>query len=102
MTKEQAIILLQRYRQGVCSGEEKQAVERWYASLEAKGEWKWTDEEKALFGEELFERIAAEVAEDGKGKVIQMFKRLAGWKVAAAVLLLGATTFMWILLSGDN
>lgn len=102
MTKEQAIILLQRYREGLCSGEEKQAVERWYASLEEKGEWKWTDEERALFGEELFERIAAEVAEDREDIVIQMPKRLAGWKVAAAVLLLGAAAWMWLLLSGDN
>ncbi|MBX3240884.1 MAG: FecR domain-containing protein [Chitinophagaceae bacterium] len=102
MTKEQAVILLQRYREGLCSEEEKQAVERWYASLEAKGEWKWTDEEKALFGEELFERISAEVAGNREGTVIQMPKRMLPWKVAAAVLLLGATALMWLLLSDDN
>lgn len=102
MTKEQAIILLQRYREGLCTKEEKEAVERWYASLEANGEWRWTNEEKALFGEELFERIAAEVAGNREGTVIQMSKRIAGWKVAAAVLLLGATALMWLLLSGDN
>lgn len=102
MTKEQAVILLQRYREGVCSREEKEAIERWYASLEAKGGWKWTDEEKALFGEELFERISTEIAEDTEATVIRMFKRVSWWKVAAAVLLLGAATFMWLLLSGDN
>jgi len=102
MTKEQAVILLQRYRKGLCSEEEKKAVERWYMSLEAKRDWNWTDEEKALFGEELFERISAEVAEEKEDAVIQMPGRIAWWKVAAAVLLLGATTFMWILLSRDK
>ena len=102
MTKEDAIILLQRYREGLCSEEEKQAVERWYASLEAKGTWTWTDEEKILFGEEVFERISAEAAEYRGNTVIRMPKRIASWKVAAAVLLLGTTTFMWILLSGGN
>jgi len=103
MTKEEAVILLQRYREGLCSGEEKQAVERWYASLEAKGTWTWTEEEKALFGEEVFERVSAEVAEERDATVIQMPTRIRWWKVAAAVvLLLGAATFIWRSLSGNS
>jgi ferric-dicitrate binding protein FerR (iron transport regulator) len=103
MTKEEAVILLQRYREGLCSGEEKQAVERWYALLEAKGTWTWTEEEKALFGEEVFERVSAEVAEDREATVIQMPTRIRWWKVAAAVvLLLGAATFIRRSLSGNN
>lgn len=101
MTKEQAIILLQRYREGLCSEEEKRTIERWYASLETNGEWEWTDEEKALFGEELLERISADVAEDRRGMVIQMSKRMSWWKVAAVVLLLGSAA-TWILFSGSN
>ncbi len=101
MTKEQAIILLQRYREGLCSEEEKRTIERWNASLETNGEWEWTDEEKALFGEELLERISADVAEDRRGMVIQMSKRMSWWKVAAVVLLLGSAA-TWILFSGSN
>ncbi|HRP55174.1 FecR domain-containing protein [Agriterribacter sp.] len=102
MTKEQAVILLQRYREGLCSGEEKEAIERWYALLEAKGEWEWTDSERALFGEELFEQISAEVTGDRKDKTIKMSKRFTWWKAAAAVFLMGAATYMWVLLTGDN
>ncbi|MBW7891688.1 MAG: FecR domain-containing protein [Chitinophagaceae bacterium] len=102
MTKEQAIILLQRYREGLCSEKEKEAVERWYALLDENGEWSWTDEEKVLFREELFERIALEITEDDQEKVVEMSKRISWWKVAAAVLLLGSTVYTWVWISGNK
>ncbi|MCO5237174.1 MAG: FecR domain-containing protein [Chitinophagaceae bacterium] len=101
MTKEQAIILLQRYREGLCTEEERKAVERWYALLEAKGDWNWTDEEKALFREELFERVTLEIAGGEKDHVIEMPARISWWKVAAAVLVLGSAA-AWIVLSGSH
>lgn len=102
MTKEEAINLLQRYREGLCSYEEKQTVENWYASLEAKGKWEWTDEEKVLFGDDMLGRILAEINEHGEGKVVPMPNRTSWLKIAAAVLLLGVTTFTWILLSAPQ
>lgn len=102
MTREQAIILLQRYRQGLCSEEEQQIVERWYAQLEDKGSWKWTDNEKGLFEEELFERISAEISEGGNDKVVPIKNRFLWWKAAAAVLVLGAASVTWFILSTGN
>lgn len=102
MTKEQVIILLQRYREGLCSEKEREAVERWYALLEEKGEWNWTDEEKVLFREELFERIALEITEDDQEKVVEISKRISWRKVAAAVLLLGSTVYTWVWIGGNK
>ncbi|MGN6439780.1 MAG: FecR family protein [Agriterribacter sp.] len=102
MTREQAMILLQRYRQGLCSEEEQQIVERWYAQLEDKGSWKWTDNEKGLFEEELFERISAEISEGGNDKVVPIKNRFLWWKAAAAVLVLGAASVTWFILSTGN
>lgn len=103
MTKEQAIILLQRYREGVCSEKGKESIERWYALLEEKGKWDWTNEEKILFEEELFGRIASEIAEDGQEKVVKISKRGLWWKAATAVLLLGsAATWGWISRSNEE
>ncbi|MGN6491224.1 MAG: FecR domain-containing protein [Agriterribacter sp.] len=102
MTREQAIILLQRYREGLCSEEEQQIVERWYAQLEDKGSWKWIDDEKDLFEEELFERISAEISEGDNDKVVPLKNRFLWWKAAAAVLLLGVASFTWVALSTNN
>lgn len=101
MTKDQAIILLQRYREGLCTEEERKAVERWYALLEAKGDWDWTDEEKALFREELFGRVTMDIAAGREDNVIAMPKRVSWWKVAAAVLALGGVA-VWIAFSGTK
>ncbi len=101
MTKEQAIILLQRYREGLCTEEEIKAVERWYALLEAKGEWDWTDEDKTFFRKELLERVKMEIAEEMEDNVKAMPKRVLLWRVAAAVLVLGGVA-VWIVFSGTN
>lgn len=101
MTKEQAIILLQRYREGLCTEEERKAVERWYALLEAKGEWDWTDEDKTFFRKELLERVKMEIAEEMEDNVKAMPKRVLLWRVAAAVLVLGGVA-VWIVFSGTN
>lgn len=102
MTREQAINLLQRYQQGLCSGEEQELVERWYALLEEKGDWKWKEEEKTLFEDDLFERISAEISANDENRVVRMNNRFAWWKVAAAVVVAGAASFMWISLSRTN
>lgn len=104
MTAEKAIALLQRYREGSCSEEETKMVEQWYASLEAKSTWEWTDEEKNLFSEELFGRIMAEIAGDRNKKVIRMKNAFPWRRIAAGVLLAGTSFFAWFTLnrSGDK
>lgn len=53
MNREQAKILLQRYRMGLCTPEEEAAIVHWYDSMAASGEWTWTEEERLAFEEPL-------------------------------------------------
>lgn len=99
MTKEEAIHLLRRYREGLCSEEERQSVEEWYASLEENGKLKWTPEEKFLFNEGLFENIVAEITEEKPFRVVRMPMGILWMKIAASVILLGATVFTWVFIS---
>lgn len=99
MTSEQAIELLRRYREGLCSAEESEIVERWYTSLEARSTQEWTEGEKKLFDEELFGRIMAEITGDRDDKVVSLNNRFRWWKAVAAVLIVGASVLTWMVMS---
>jgi transmembrane sensor len=53
MNREQAKILLQRYRMGLCTPEEEAVIGQWYDTMAASGEWSWTEEERRAFEEPL-------------------------------------------------
>ncbi|SEW43332.1 FecR family protein [Chitinophaga sp. YR573] len=59
MNEEQAKHLLARYRQGLCSEEENQAIEAWIAEEQRLYTWDKTDHERVLFGISLKKRIDA-------------------------------------------
>lgn len=95
MTRQQATELLQRYRDGSCSEEEKKIVEHWYASMEADSTREWTEDEKLMFSGELFEKIMSEIAKDEPGKTVSFKKYFGWWKMIAAVLVLCTGAIIW-------
>jgi len=46
MNPKQAKTILENYRTGECSPEERRLVEQWYAQLVETGEWQWSDEDR--------------------------------------------------------
>lgn len=63
MNTEQARELLKRYRLGLCSEDEKTAIEEWLASLVENGQWEWAETEKEAFNDMLQTRIRKEIDE---------------------------------------
>lgn len=102
MTRQQATGLLQRYRDGSCSEEERKIVERWYASLEVGDTLNWTEEERELFNRALFNKIISEISEDRTNDVGQVKKITGWWKAIAAVLLLSAGLAIWTYRNNNN
>src|SRR5262245_4364767 len=91
MTTEEMRELLKRYRLGLCSEEEKQKIEAWYAAFENRDDWQWTEDEKQLFKDKLEKRIAAEIAGDAL-PIIAAKRNVIGWRIAAAVVFICVLT----------
>ena len=97
MNSKQAKAILENYRTGKCSPEERRLVEQWYAQLVATGEWQWSDEERTQLQQamkkNLLDRINSE-RQEGSRRVL--FLKPAYWWVAASLLLvLGAGAYFF-------
>ena len=95
MNTEQAKELLQRYRMGSCTKEEKLIIESWLASLTEEDRWKWTTQEKEAFKDMLQMRIGKEI--DEAEAVPAVLKRripfLRFVAAAAVILVMGAGAY---------
>lgn len=95
MNTEQAKELLQRYRMGLCTEEEKLVIEKWLASLAEEGQWEWTAQEKETFKETLQMRIGREIDETDAVPVIpqKRFRVFHFVAAAAIILIMGAGAY---------
>lgn len=80
--------LIQRYRNGACTDEEKALLEDWYNNRSQQPFLSLSGTEEALIGETIKHRIDGEIANiDEQDHTISMWRRPATWWVAAASLL---------------
>jgi len=82
MNSEQAKQLLQKYRLGLCTEEERQAIEAWYDSLAGQNEWNWSESEKQSFKEKLKATIEDKINHDFIEEPVK--KKFSFWKLMAA------------------
>lgn len=95
MNTEQARELLQRYRTGSCTKEERLIIESWLASLTEKGRWEWTTQEKEAFKDMLQMRIGKEIDEAEAVPVVpkRRIPLLRFVAAAAVMLVMGAGAY---------
>lgn len=101
MTNEEAKALLVRYNAGLCTEEEKNAIEAWYIMLEKDSDWKWTEEEKQLFSDSLRRRVFGNF-ERQRSKIVSFKKKRIIWAVAASVAAITVSTVIYALLSNPD
>lgn len=103
MNTEQAKDLLQRYRKGLCTEEEKLAIEEWVASLTKDNRWEWTVQEKEAFKVMLQMRIGKEIDETEALPVIPQRRfRLSHWIAAAVIILVMGSGIYNLLLKNTG
>jgi ferric-dicitrate binding protein FerR (iron transport regulator) len=91
MNANQFSDLLQRYRLGTCTEEEKNLVEGWYNERRDTIYNPLTEEEEALVGEKIYEGITERLDPVINEKVIPIWRRNRVWWVAAGTVILMAT-----------
>lgn len=89
--------LLQRYRLGTCTEEEKKWVEEWYSQRRNTIYDPLTEEEETLAGEKIYQAIADDLAAITCDNVIPVWRRKMVWWVAASTLLLVTTAGYFLL-----
>lgn len=87
MDENQARELLDRYQAGLCTEQEKIAVERWLSHLEKTGRWHWKDEDKQAFGDAVKARIEESLNGPDTIQVVSAH-RVTFFRLAAACLFL--------------
>lgn len=85
LTDEQITDLLHRYRKGLCSDKEKDAVERWYRQLLEDSDWEFERGEDKLIGERIKSRLEGRLQLGRKKKAIPV-RRLMAYAAALAAL----------------
>src|ERR1044072_6183560 len=91
MDNNEARTLLEKYRTGECTPEEKQLVEQWFAELAETGDWQWADGQK----EEVQQRMEARLLQqiNAPASRIYVIRKPLWWAAAVLLLLLGAVYF---------
>lgn len=82
--------LLQRYRLGTCTEEEKAWVEGWYNERRNTIYNPLTEEEEMLAGEKIYRSLHEMLTAETTEKVIPLWRRTSTWWVAAGTMLLMA------------
>jgi transmembrane sensor len=83
--------LLQRYRLGTCTEEEKKWVEGWYSERRNTIYNPLAEEEERLSGEKIYRNIQHVLAAETTAPVMPVWRRPKLWWVAAGTMLLMAT-----------
>ena len=81
--------LLERYKEGTCTAEEKLKLEQWFDLQSESASWEWTDDEKANTGSV----IKGEVDRQLDAARVKTYPWLKPFMTAAAVFLLLTTLF---------
>lgn len=97
MNPKQAKTILENYRTGKCSPEERRLVEQWYAQLVETGQWQWSDEDRMQLQQAMKKSLLEKINAQHQGKVRRtIFLRPAYWWVAASlVLMLGTGAYLF-------
>jgi ferric-dicitrate binding protein FerR (iron transport regulator) len=93
--------LLQRYRLGTCSEEEKEWVEGWYNERRNDIYNPLTEAEEELVGERIYSNVQEVLTSATAEKVIPMWRKKRMWWVAAATMMLMATAGYLLLTHKD-
>ncbi|NLR79662.1 FecR family protein [Chitinophaga eiseniae] len=96
MDIRQAKAILEKYRTGNCSTEEKEMVEKWYARLVDTGEWEWSDGEAEQLEQAMEEKLLLQIKPTEQHHSRKYFiQRASRWWAAAAILLLLAAVTLF-------
>jgi transmembrane sensor len=92
MNSKQAKALLEKYRNGQCTPEEKRIVEEWHAELVETGEWQWADTLKEQVRQRMETRLLEQINQPVTQPVHRIhLLRITRWWAAAVFLLLTGT-----------
>ncbi len=89
--------LLQRYRLGTCSEEEKERVEGWYNERRNDIYNPLTEAEEEIVGERIYSNVQEVLTSATAERVIPMWRKKRTWWVAAGTMMLMATAGYFLL-----
>ncbi len=90
--------LLEKYLQDLCSAEEKEAVEKWYASLQANPDYLSTlnQENRKMLKEEMFLDIQLKTITSGRVKSLKSSSKWWAPAIAASILLCLTLSYFYL------
>ncbi len=97
MNAQQAKSILEKYRNGSCTPDEKQLVERWYHELESTGEAAFTSEEKLQLHDRMAAWLQNNIDKTAMVKPISASRKRNYWWAAAAIFVLLSAGAYWLL-----
>lgn len=96
MENNEARTLLEKYRTGECTPEEKQLVEQWFADLAETGEWQWADGQKEEVQQRMETRLLQRINAPGAQRPARLYiiRKAMWWAAAVLLLMAGAGYFL--------